>query len=202
MSHLNSSADYSHKLDHERLAVREASQIPPETNGKTLGQVISRRRSLDFEYNTRFFGLRALGVHGVELPKFAEHCKEYWAANKAGKAATCESEATEIVNRPHRRLHRGSLEVVDKPNQITQSPVALDVYQPRTSGFTDSILSRRHQELVLQRDTPTGKKTKRPQGKAIVFVRRLPKFNLAERLSRGRPTSTETVRTAGFKRSK
>ena len=155
---------------------------------------MSRRRSLDLEYNSRTFGQQVLGVHGVELPKFADHCKEYW-----GKAAaTCESEAVE--ERPRWRLRRASLEVAEKPNLITQSPVAMDVFQPRVSDFTDSHLKRRNQEL--QRESPAAKKVKKLQPRAVVFVRRLPKFSLAERFSGSRSPNAERVRTAGFKRPK
>ena len=78
VNELNLSADFSNKTESERLNDREEQRIRPETMGKTLRDVLAHRRSEDLDYNTRTFGVRAIGVHGFELPKFAEHQQQYW----------------------------------------------------------------------------------------------------------------------------
>ena len=200
VTQLNNSSDYSHQLDYQRLAVREAARLQPEAQGKTLVQIVSRRRSLDLDYNSRTFGVRPLGVHGIELPKFAEHRKEYWATAQSARSVARDSTLPE--GKPQGRVRRGSLAVAEKPNCITQSPVALPIYQPRPTDFTDFQVNHLNQEHVLQREPPVRKKVKKPQQplrSKVVFVRRLPKFNMAERLSLGKRARTQSVRTAGFK---
>ena len=54
----------------------------PEANGKTHQHVLAARRHLDYEYNSKTFGDRPLGVHGIELPKFADSNKKYWEVSQ------------------------------------------------------------------------------------------------------------------------
>ena len=78
MQELNTSADFQKKPELQRLNEREELLIRPDTEGKTYGHILGKRRSEDYDYNTRVFGVRAIGVHGFELPKFQSHLQNYW----------------------------------------------------------------------------------------------------------------------------
>lgn len=76
-------ANQKHKTDVERLIDREEQIF---ANGykledrETFNKLKERRKHEMIEYNLNTFSNKSIGVHGHELPKFAEHedMKEYW----------------------------------------------------------------------------------------------------------------------------
>ncbi|MEE4247740.1 MAG: hypothetical protein V2I33_20245 [Kangiellaceae bacterium] len=83
LNDLSHSYNYAHVNCMERMHEREAAitDIHKATEGLTLAKLNQKRRKELFESNSRKFTVSAIGVHGVELPKFAEcESKEYWKA--------------------------------------------------------------------------------------------------------------------------
>ena len=65
----------------ERLEVREkemAAKVGVGNGGKTYAEVKKKLRKEAHEHNTATFSKVVIGVHGHELPKFAEEEPEYW----------------------------------------------------------------------------------------------------------------------------
>ena len=76
-------ANITHKSDIERLNEREDeifAKLYLDKEGLTYSKIKDQKRKEINEYNIKTFSSQALGVHGHELPKFAESetNKEFW----------------------------------------------------------------------------------------------------------------------------
>eukprot|EP00826_Nyctotherus_ovalis_P058152 TRINITY_DN7976_c0_g1_i4.p2 TRINITY_DN7976_c0_g1~~TRINITY_DN7976_c0_g1_i4.p2 ORF type:complete len:153 (+),score=24.82 TRINITY_DN7976_c0_g1_i4:881-1339(+) len=88
------------------------------------------------EYNMRTFGKVATGVHGSELPKFAEsrETQEYWVLANPGSYTRSKTQAKE--NRRHIRaasLDGESIRILSKPRRV-ERPVAGKITETRYFG--------------------------------------------------------------------
>mmetsp|Transcript_2618 Transcript_2618/g.4099 ORF Transcript_2618/g.4099 Transcript_2618/m.4099 type:complete len:383 (-) Transcript_2618:620-1768(-) len=52
-----------------------------EVKGKTLKTIIKSRKKQDMQHLSGTFKVKVIGVHGQELPKYQDNCKEYWKLN-------------------------------------------------------------------------------------------------------------------------
>jgi hypothetical protein len=64
---------YTHKLQLEQLKGSRARELD-----KTFNETLQQRSKLLTDELERKFSNRPIGIHGKELPKYAEHCPEWW----------------------------------------------------------------------------------------------------------------------------
>jgi len=81
LKELHEKKNYAHVGREQHMLTREGQHIwivPEGQENVTMRQVAARRRKATNEYNLKMFSSTAIGIHGKELPKFAEYEPEYW----------------------------------------------------------------------------------------------------------------------------
>jgi len=81
LNQLHQKIDYSHVPREKRMIEREMKNlyyIPEGVEFPTIRQIKENVRIQTNEHNIQTFSKNTIGVHGHELPKFAETKKEYW----------------------------------------------------------------------------------------------------------------------------
>jgi hypothetical protein len=81
LKELHEKKNYAHVSREQHMMARENQHIwivPEGQENVTMRQIAEKRRKGTNEYNLKTFSSTAIGIHGKELPKFAEYQPEYW----------------------------------------------------------------------------------------------------------------------------
>jgi hypothetical protein len=109
-----------------------------DKEGMTLVRLQETRRKDNFDDNMKKFSSRALGVHGIELPKFSDNNKEYWKADKSYNPNPRQTSLT---------LLRTSQQYWKTPDPLTVNMVTNDP-PPGDSFKKDFVMKKKKSEFT------------------------------------------------------
>jgi hypothetical protein len=118
---LNNSCNYSHKSQLDRLLLREKTIYA--SPGLKVNNLHEKIKQENMQHFSKTFGNRPLGVHGQELPKFAENCQEYWK-NKETKRSDSSKKLIVVKTEEKNGLKSDrprKVEIIKKPTEIEVS---------------------------------------------------------------------------------
>lgn len=86
---LNKTANYGHIGESERMRIREENNALISYRDELPKQKILERKIMDTHQLGEKFSKTTVGVHGCELPRYAENSREYWKMDE--KSQSCEN---------------------------------------------------------------------------------------------------------------
>ncbi|CAG9328894.1 unnamed protein product [Blepharisma stoltei] len=198
---LNKTANYGYVGENERLRMREQEFLGGLLDGEDPKLKFLEKKKNDTAELGNKFSKTVFGVHGCELPKYAENSREYWKIGKDFSDANSELEKTiQSFRENYKKIEKSQEIAVDPhrmvPNiQMTQNPNA------RNSRWTTYHNNFYQRKIADTKDSPDFKEEIRHKTARVTVTQfRGTHTSIAQRwenkgsLSPGR----QTLRSAAF----
>lgn len=134
--------------------------VPEGQDNVTMKQIAERRKKATNEYNLKMFSSTAIGIHGKELPKFADYQPEYWRLRPGFTTAPAVTSHLEVEQRKKYWAPIDTYKLMDKdadppPPDSFKSTHILPNKQPRPVTVKPTQMVPEGFNPMEHRDPPT-----------------------------------------------